>query len=146
MKRLIWVVMLGITLLLVGCHNDTGEVDVSSSLDVTQKIDVMLPGTDEKIASIEGDQEIADFVSALQLENWVMEKVPTDATVDRQFYLYQSDTKKLGESSVDKSSLYEAAQMITYQDSPYLDFNMKNITISFKIPEEVMAYLSNYSQ
>lgn len=146
MKRLIWIVLLGITLLLVGCQNNTEELDVSSSLDVTQKIDVVLPGTDEKIVTIEDDQDIADFVNALQIDDWVMEKVPTDASVDRQFNMYQSDTKKLGESSVDKSSLSEAAQMTTYQNSPYLDFSVKNITLSFKIPNEVMEYLSSYPQ
>ncbi len=58
--------------------------------------------------------------------------------------MYQGDTTKLSESSKDKKKLHEIGTMTVYKDVPYVEVEMKNKKMSFKVPEDVAKDLLKY--
>ncbi|WP_042141879.1 hypothetical protein [Paucisalibacillus sp. EB02] len=138
-----FVVLFSIPILLIACSVDK-DADLDSAFKGTQKIDIFLSHNKEVLTTISDERDIADFVKELRLDDWKIEKASADATVEKQFKLYQTETVKIGKSSSDKKELKEVGKFITYQDIPYVDLHIKNIKLSFKVPEEVGAYLSNY--
>ena len=55
--------------------------------------------------------------------------------------MYQEGTTKLSESSKDKKELHEIGTMTVYKDVPYVEVEMKNKKMSFKVPEDVAKRL-----
>jgi hypothetical protein len=143
MKKIYMSIFLFSIILLVAC-SDNQEADLDTTFKGTQKIDVIYPQNNEILTTIADEKDIADFVKHLRLDNWKIEKTPADAIVEKEFKLYQTETVKLDKSNSDKKELKENGQFITYKDIPYVDLQINKIKFSFKVPEEVWNYLSDY--
>ncbi|WP_085521833.1 hypothetical protein [Tuberibacillus sp. Marseille-P3662] len=149
MKKIfmLFLFVTSISFLLVSCKvgdNKSDDKNWTASLDKAQKIEVLSPKGSEPITTMTNDQEIKKFVKALKLDKWKMKDVPSKAIKGEKYKMYQENTVKLGESGKGKNELNKIAGMTTYKDTPYIDFNIKNNTFSFKVPEEVAEYLSKY--
>ena len=73
----------------------------------------------------------------MKMDKWEMQSAPLDTPQGKTFKMYQGDTTKLSESSKDKKKLHEIGTMTVYKDVPYVEVEMKNKKMSFKVPEDV---------
>lgn len=97
----------------------------------------------EVIATITDNEGIEEFVQALQINKWKLEKAPSNSSIEKRFILFNSETKKLGRSNDKEKELKEVAKIMVFQDVPYIDFQIKKQTFSFKVPKEVSDYMNN---
>lgn len=80
----------------------------------------------------------------MKMDKWEMQSAPLDTPQGKTFKMYQEDTTKLSESSKDKKELHEIGTMTVYKDVPYVEVEMKNKKMSFKVPEDVAKDLLKY--
>ena len=73
----------------------------------------------------------------MKMNKWEMQSAPLDTPQGKTFKMYQEGTTKLSESSKDKKELHEIGTMTVYKDVPYVEVEMKNKKMSFKVPEDV---------
>ncbi|MEC0484850.1 hypothetical protein [Bacillus glycinifermentans] len=133
-----------ISILLAGCNGGDKKSDWADGLEKTQKIEVISPGESEPASNITDQQDIADFVQALKLDEWEVTEVPSNAVKGKEFKMYQEETDTISDSNKDKKDLKEIGNITTYSNASYIDFNLKNVKFSFKIPEDAFKYLSEY--
>jgi hypothetical protein len=142
---MLFLIAICVSILFVGCNlknNESDSENWADSLEKMQKIEVISP-EENLISTISDKQEVEDFVNALKIDKWEMKDVPSDLIKGKQFDFYQQETIKFGESSKDKKELKHVASITTY-NKPYLDFNLGDVKVSFKVPKEVFKYLSEY--
>ncbi|KFN01774.1 putative lipoprotein [Bacillus clarus] len=72
------------------------------------------------------------------MDKWEMESAPMDTPQARTYKLYQGDTVKWGECSKDKEKLNGIITITVYKDVPYIEVEMKNNKMSFKVPKDVV--------
>ena len=89
-------------------------------------------------------KEIEKLFEVMKMDKWEMQSAPMDTPQGKIFKMYQEDTPKLSESSKDKKELYEIGTMTVYKDVPYVEVEMKNKKMSFKVPEGVAKNLLQY--
>ena len=145
-KGMMFLFVVSLSVLLVGCGTGKKKDDssVGDSFENTQKIEVTSSdGSD--VTTISDDNDIKEFVDAVKIDEWDSEDIPSDATEDKTFKMYQIDTVKSGDSKNQNDDLSEIANMTTYKEVPNVKFNVKSFSFDFKVPKEVSEYLdSNY--
>ncbi|KRG16048.1 hypothetical protein [Lederbergia galactosidilytica] len=118
-----------------GLMND----DWNQNLGKTQKIEVQ---SGDKAKTITDHKEIEDFIGKLEIDNWELAEIPSDAEEEYQYTLFQEDTRQFGKAKSDQLELKEIANIITYRDLPYLKLRMENFTLSFAVPEHVAEFIN----
>ncbi|MGE7856785.1 hypothetical protein ACQKNI_11645 [Bacillus sp. NPDC094064] len=144
MKRIctLFVLLLTASILLIGCSAKKEKSDVS--LEKAQKIEIesLTDSSDKK--TITDKKEIEKLFEVMKMDKWEMQLAPLDTPQGKTFKMYQEDTPKLMESSKDKTELHEIGTMTVYKDVPYVEVEMKNKKMSFKVPENVAKELLKY--
>ena len=97
MKKIL-VTLVAILALLCGCqaNENTNASDYGDDISKAQEIAVISPDTAEVIDTITDTEEIEDFVSALDLDQWELKTLPDEASEIGSFGLAQEETIKLG--------------------------------------------------
>ncbi len=133
------------SILLVGCSTGKGndDIDLIGNFEETQKIEIILSDDSEIITTISDDKDIENFVDALKMDDWDPVEIPTEAIKGKTFKIYRKDAAKLSWSAKQKDKLKEVATMTTYEDVPYIKFNLKKFSFSFEVPAEVHEYLNS---
>jgi len=134
-----FLLLVSVSLILMGCSDENWE----DSFDKTEKIEVTQSGESETIAEITDKQKIKEFINSLNVNKWNSKELPEDAIEDKKYKMYQGDTTKLLEKGKDKE-LNEVADITTYKNVPYINFNFKGISFSFEVPADVDKFLLEY--
>ncbi|EJS72720.1 hypothetical protein ICW_00860 [Bacillus wiedmannii] len=108
------------------------------NLEKAQKVEI------ESLTDSSDKKEIEKLFEVMKMDKWGMQSVPLDTPQGKTFKMYQEDTKKLSESSNDKKELHEIGTMTVYKDVSYVEVEMKNKKMSFKVPEDVAKDLLQY--
>ncbi|EEK76693.1 hypothetical protein COE58_21730 [Bacillus cereus] len=144
MKRIctLFVLLLTASILLIGCSTKKEKADMD--LEKAQKIEIesLNDSSDKKV--ITAKKEIEKLFEVMKMDKWEMQSAPLDTPHGKTFKMYQEDTPKLSESSKDKKELHEIGTMTVYKDVPYVEVEMKNKKMSFKVPEDVAKELLKY--
>ncbi|MED4534592.1 hypothetical protein [Metabacillus fastidiosus] len=137
-----------VVILLTGCNlNDKDKsFDWNKSIEKSKKIEVMLPGDSRAAVTITDSKEIENFVESLNVNEWKLADKPSQTEEQAKYILYQADTAHLGESKKGNTELMEIAYIVTYKDIPYIDLRIKDVSLSFKVPDDVSSYLFNISK
>ncbi|MCQ6532512.1 hypothetical protein [Bacillus mycoides] len=139
MKKIymLFLFLLTASILLIGCSAKKEKSDVS--LEKAQKIEIesLIDSSDKK--TITDKKEITKLFESIK-----MESAPLDTPQGKTFKMYQEDTPKLLDSGKDKKELNEIGTMTVYKDVPYVEVEMKNKKMSFKVPEDVAKDLLQY--
>ncbi|MGC7947624.1 hypothetical protein [Bacillus sp. II_CA] len=132
---MLFVLLLTASILLIGCS--TKKEKAGMNLEKAQKVEIeSLTDSSEKKA-ITDKKEIEKLFEVMKMDKWEMQSAPLDTPQGKTFKMYQEDTTKLSESSKDKKELHEIGTMTVYKDVPYVEVEMKNKKMSFKVPEDV---------
>ncbi|KAB2443059.1 hypothetical protein [Bacillus luti] len=144
MKRIctLFVLLLTASVLLIGCSTKKEKADMN--LEKVQKIEIesLTDSSDKKV--ITDKKEIEKLFEVMKMDKWEMQSAPLDTLQGKTFKMYQEDTPKLLDSSKDKKELHEIGTMTVYKDVPYVEVEMKNKKMSFKVPEDVAKELLKY--
>ncbi|PEC84157.1 hypothetical protein COK00_01545 [Bacillus cereus] len=139
---MLFLLLLTASVLLIGCSTKKEKADMN--LEKAQKVEIeSLTDSSEKTV-ITDKKEIEKLFEVMKMDTWEMQSAPLDTPQGKTFTMYQEDTPKLLDSSKDKKELHEIGTMTVYKDVPYVEVEMKNKKMSFKVPEDVAKELLKY--
>ena len=143
MKKIL-VTLVAILALLCGCqaNENTNTSDYGDDISKAQEIAVISPDTAEVIDTITDTEEIKNFVSALNLDQWELKTLPDEAAIIGSFGLAQEKTIKLGQTDTD-GTLYDIAT-ITLYNGDYISFEIGGLDMTFEVSEDTADYLNGY--
>ncbi|PGD27275.1 hypothetical protein [Bacillus wiedmannii] len=133
---MLFLFLLTASFLVIGCSSKKEKADMN--LEKAQKVEI------ESLTDSSDKKEIEKLFEVMKMDKWEMQSVPLDTQQGKTFKMYQEDTKKLSESSNDKKELHEIGTMTVYKDVSYVEVEMKNKKMSFKVPEDVAKDLLQY--
>src|SRR5690625_911955 len=137
--------ILTVIVVCIGCSKEAKGLEEDIQLEAAERIDITVADDPEKVWKvIENPEEINRFVDVLQVEQWELSELPDGAVVEHMYELFQTETVKLGESQQDNNELTKVGTIISNEDIPYLELQMKHLTLHFKVPKEVATSLSDY--
>ena len=142
--RKILILSAAILVLLCGCqaNEETNASDYGDDISKAQEIAVISSNTSEVIDTITDTEEIKDFVSALNLDQWELKTLPDEASEIGSFGLAQEETVKLGQTDTD-GTLYDIA-VITLYSGDYIGFEIGGLDMTFEVSEDTADYLNGY--
>ncbi|EJV58978.1 hypothetical protein [Bacillus wiedmannii] len=144
MKKIcmLFIFLLTASFLVIGCSAKKEKADMN--LEKAQKVEIesLTDSSDKKV--ITDKKEIEKLFEVMKMDKWEMQSAPLDTPQGKTFKMYQEDTKKLSDSSNDKKGLHEIGTMTVYKDVSYVEVEMKNKKMSFKVPEDVAKDLLQY--
>lgn|SRR5690625_472581 len=139
------LIVLSIAVVCIGCSDEAEGMEDDIQLEATERIDITLADNLEEVSEVvDSSEDINRFVDALQVDQWELSELPNEAVVEHMYEMFQGDTIKLGESQQDNEDVTAVGTIISYEDIPYLELQMKNMKLHFKIPKEVATFLSDY--
>lgn len=139
MKKLSFL-LLFIILTVVGCNSVKDNNETELGMEKAQRIEVLEePNT---VVTVIDGEDIHEFIESLKVEQWESEKIPSGEKQGKIYKLFQEDTKTVINSNKNEEELKEISTIITYETGPYIEFIIKNVSLSFKVPDEVYEYLS----
>lgn len=141
------IVVLAVTLtLLCGCQarGSADASDYGKDIAKAQEIAVISPDTSEVTETITDPEEISNFVSALDLDQWELKSLPDEAVPVGSFGLAQEETVKLGQADTD-GTLYDIAT-ITLYDGAYISLKMGGFDLAFEVSGDTAHFLNGYFQ
>ncbi|MDP7990622.1 hypothetical protein Q9B79_12580 [Bacillus sp. MHSD_36] len=140
--RMLFLLLLTASVLLIGCSAKKEKANMN--LEKAQKVEIesLTDSSDKKVMT--DKKEIEKLFEVMKMDKWEMQSAPLDTQQGKTFKMYQEDTTKLSESSKDKKELHEIGTMTVYKDVPYVEVEMKNKKMSFKVPEDVVKDLLKY--
>ncbi|QWU47249.1 MULTISPECIES: hypothetical protein [Bacillus] len=139
---MLFLLLLTASVLFVGCSAKKEKEDMN--LEKAQKIEIesFTDSSDKK--TITDKKEIKKLFEVMKMDEWEMESAPMDTPQGKTFKMYQEDTPKLLDSSKGKKELHEIGTMTVYKDVPYVEIEMNNKKMSFKVQEDVAKKLLEY--
>ncbi|MGE7183966.1 hypothetical protein ACQKKK_08130 [Peribacillus sp. NPDC006672] len=141
---MVFIFVFSMTILLFGCSNEKKDMKEDFGLEKVQKIEVSSVENPELILNVIDNKDgVNEFVNTLKVDKWSIVDIPSNATKENIYKMFQEDTVRLGESNTDEKELKQVATIITYKDSPFINFKTKKLNFSFKVPKDVAEYLSN---
>ncbi|MGG0302762.1 hypothetical protein ABEY59_03025 [Bacillus albus] len=144
MKQVLTLFLLLLTssVLLIGCSGKKEKANMN--LEKAQKVEIesLTDSSDKKVMT--DKKEIEKLFEVMKMDKWEMQSAPLHTPQGKTFKMYQEDTPKLSESSKDKKELHEIGTMTVYKDVPYVEVEMKNKKMSFKVPKDVAKELLKY--
>ena len=143
MKKIL-ITLVAILALLCGCqaNENTNTSDYGDDISKAQEIAVISPDTAEVIDTITDTEEIKNFVSALNLDQWELKTLPDEAAIIGSFGLAQEKTIKLGQTDTD-GTLSDIAT-ITLYNGDYISFEIGGLDMTFEVSEDTADYLNGY--
>ena len=143
MKKIL-ILSAAILVLLCGCqaNEETNASDYGDDISKAQEIAVISPDTSEVIDTITDTEEIKDFVSALNLDQWELKTLPDEAPEIGSFGLAQEETIKLGHTDTD-GTLYDIAAITLYSGN-VIGFDIGGLDMTFEVSEDTADYLNGY--
>ena len=143
MKKIL-ITLVAILALICGCqaNENTNTSDYGDDISKAQEIAVISPDTAEVIDTITDTEEIKNFVSALNLDQWELKTLPDEAAIIGSFGLAQEKTIKLGQTDTD-GTLYDIAT-ITLYNGDYISFEIGGLDMTFEVSEDTADYLNGY--
>ena len=143
MKKIL-ILSAAILVLLCGCqaNEETNASDYGDDISKAQEIAVISSDTSEVIDTITDTEEIKDFVSALNLNQWELKTLPDEASEIGSFGLAQEETVKLGQTDTD-GTLYDIAAITLYGGN-FIGFEIGGLDMTFDVSEDTAAYLNGY--
>lgn len=144
MKKVLMLFMLLVaaSFLVIGCSEKKEKANMN--LEKAQKVEIESLTDSSYKKVITDKKEIEKLFEAMQMDKWEMQSAPLDTPQGKTLKMYQEDTSKLSESSKGKKELDEIGTMTVYKDVPYVEVEMKNKKMSFKVPEDVAKELLQY--
>ena len=141
MKKIL-ILAAAILVLLCGCqaNNDTNASDYGDDISKAQEIAVISPDTSEVIDT--NTEEIKDFVSALNLDQWELKTLPDKASEIGSFGLAQEETIKLGQTDTD-GTLFDIAAITLYSGN-VIGFDIGGLDMTFEVSEDTADCLNGY--
>lgn len=137
--------ILNLIVFCIGCSKEAKGLEEDIQLEAAERIDITGADDLENVWKVvDSQEEINRFVDALQVEQWELTEFPDEAVVEHMYELFQTGTVKLGESQQANNELAKVGTIISYEDIPYLELQIKNLTLHFKVPKEVATFLSEY--
>ena len=139
---MLFVLLLTASILLIGCS--TKKEKAGMNLEKAQKVEIesLTDSSEKKV--ITDKKKIEKLFEVMKMDKWKMQSAPLNTPQGKTFTMYQEDTPKLLDSSKDKKELHEIGTMTVYKDVPYVEVEMKNKKMSFKVPEDVAKDLLKY--
>ncbi|AAP11586.1 MULTISPECIES: hypothetical protein [Bacillus] len=139
---MLFLLLLTASFLLIGCSAKKEKADMN--LEKAQKVEIesLTDSSEKKV--ITDKKKIEKLFEVMKMDKWKMQSAPLDTPQGKTFTMYQEDTPKLLDSSKDKKELHEIGTMTVYKDVPYVEVEMKNKKMSFKVPEDVAKELLKY--
>ena len=143
MKKIL-ILAAAILVLLCGCqaNEETNASDYGDDISKAQEIAVISSDTSEVIDTITDTEEIKDFVSALNLDQWELKTLPDEASEIGSFGLAQEETIKLGQTDTD-GTLYDIAAITLYRGN-VIGFDIGGLDMTFEVSEDTADYLNGY--
>ena len=143
MKKIL-ILSAAILVLLCGCqaNEETNASDYGDDISKAQEIAVISSDTSEVIDTITDTEEIKDFVSALNLDQWELKTLPDEASEIGSFGLAQEETIKLGQTDTD-GTLYDIAAITLYSGN-VIGFDIGGLDMTFEVSEDTADYLNGY--
>ena len=144
MKRFFLTIAIILTLLLSGCQGNNGT-DISAYSDdiaKAQEIAVVAADTSEVLETITAQNDIEDFILALDMDKWKLKTLPDNAIEIGSFHLSEEKTIKFGQTDTD-GTLYDVATITLYNDS-YIGIEIGGLDITFAVSEDTADYLNGY--
>lgn len=140
----ILITLVAILTLLCGCqaNENINAYDYGDDISKAQEIAVISPNTTEVIDTITDTDEIEDFVSALNLDQWELKTLPDEVSEIGSFGLAKEETIKLGQTDTD-GTLYDIAT-ITLYNGAYVSSEIGGFDMTFEVSEETADYLNGY--
>lgn len=140
----ILITLVAILTLLCGCqaNENINAYDYGDDISKAQEIAVISPNTTEVVDTITDTDEIEDFVSALNLDQWELKTLPDEVSEIGSFGLAQEETIKLGQTDTD-GTLYDIAT-ITLYNGAYVSSEIGGFDMTFEVSEETADYLNGY--
>lgn len=125
---------------LIGCSKDH-EVD----LTFTERIEVVsISDPNSVLYTLEEREEIDDFINKLHVESWDSDQIPKTAIESKMFKIYKHNVESVNDRKDEKQERNEIAAIITtFQDSSFIQFETKHVTLGFRVPKDVVDNLSN---
>lgn len=142
MRTLFFALPAALALLLCGCQSPADTAVDAQEWEKTQQIEVIPAGETDAIETITSQQQIEDFVQALDTSDWRPQPLPDNARPIGSFELYQTPTRHLGETEPDET-LYHAATVTLY-DGNCLTADIAGASVAFSLPEEAAGSLAAY--
>ena len=144
MRIIIIVITASLTLLLCSCQTNESKEALTYENDIakSQEITVISADTSEVIERITSKEDIEDFIFALNLDEWRLKKLPSEAAEIGSFGLSQEETIKFGQTDTD-GTLYDIAKITLYEGS-YISFEIGNLNTTFEVSEETANDLNEY--
>lgn len=144
MKRFFLTIAAVLTLLLSGCQANNGTDFSAYSDDIAkaQEIAVVSADTSEILETITAQNDIEDFILALDMDKWKLKTLPDNATEIGSFNLAQEETIKYGQTDTD-GTLYDVATITLYKGS-YISFEIGGLDMTFAVSEDAADYLNGY--
>ncbi|MEC2921661.1 hypothetical protein [Bacillus tropicus] len=139
---MLFVLMLTASVLLLGCSTKKEKADMNLGKAQKVELESLTDSSEKKV--ITDKKEIEKLFEVMKMDKWEMQSAPLDTPQGKIFKMYQEDTPQLLDSSKDKKELHEIGTMTVYQDVPYVEVEMKNKKMSFKVPEDVAKDLLKY--
>lgn len=145
MKKVI-AAMLMVMIFLCGCQVSDKGADVSeyqAELTKAQEIAVIPANTSTVTKTLVSSEDIADFVSALDIESWELKSLPQTSELAGTFSLSQEDTIKFGETATD-GELHQVCEISCYKENPYITMKILGMALTFEVPNTTAEYLNSY--
>ena len=147
MKKIVFLFIL-LALFVTGCTVGSGEGDGeidAASLDKAQAIAVV-DASGNLRETITDPAKIKDFVAALDVDNWDLSDLPSDAKAIGSFGLSQEKTIHFGEKAND-GKLYDVG-LITLYDQPMIRCSVVglDVPVAFTLPQDAYEKLRAYFQ
>lgn len=138
------ITLVAMLTLLCGCqaNENTNASDYGDDISKAQEIAVISPDTEEVIDTITDTEEIEDFVSALDLDQWELKMLPDEASEIGSFGLAQEETIKLGQTDTD-GTLFDIAAITLYSGN-FIGFEIGGLDMTFEVSEDTADYLNEY--
>ena len=143
MKKIL-ITLVAILALLCDCqaNENTNASDYGDDISKAQEIAVISPDTAEVINTITDTEEIEEFVSALNLDQWELKMLPDEASEIGSFGLAEEETIKLGQPD-SNGILYDIAT-ITLYSGDYISFEIGGLDMTFEVSADTAEYLNGY--
>lgn len=145
MKKFL-AMMLVVMVFLCGCQVSDKDADASeyyAELSKAQEITAIPANTSTVTETLVSSEDIADFVSALDIENWKLKSLLQTAELAGTFTLSQEDTIKFGETTTD-GELHRVCEISCYKENPYITLKMLGMNLTFEVSDTTAEYLNSY--
>src|SRR5690625_1330171 len=128
-------------MLLIGCSKQSEDVKQGFSFEEASQIEMFsVDDADTVLHIVEKQEDVNAFVDALLIEKWELATLPEEVKPEHMYKLLETRTTTFGKAK--KDTLIEVGTIISFQESPYIELNIKDFTLHFKIPQKAANFLA----